>query len=164
MFRDFNKYEVFEDGRIWSYKRNKFLKPSTNNKGGYQQVYLSDNEGNSKMYKVHKVIYESVSGEEIPEGYEINHRSEDKTDNRFCNLELMTHKENCNFGTRNERITKARSKQVGAYKNGELVMTFSSTKEAGRNGFHQGAISACCRNCFNREGNNIYKGYTWRYI
>ena len=43
-------------------------------------------------------------------------------------------------------------------------MTFSSTNDAGRNGFDQGSVSRCCRNCFHREGNNVYKGFEWRYI
>ena len=46
-FRDYSNYEVYEDGRIWSYLRNKFLKPQTV-KGGYQQVCLTDNEGKRK--------------------------------------------------------------------------------------------------------------------
>lgn len=106
MFRDFNKYEVYSDGRIWSYSRNKFLKPQLD-KDGYQRVWLTDNEGKAKRYAVHKVVWESVTSEPIPEGYEINHRSEDKTENFFENLELVTHKEKCNFGTRNRRIGKA---------------------------------------------------------
>ena len=31
-FRNFEKYEVYEDGRIWSYKTNKWLKPKTEKK------------------------------------------------------------------------------------------------------------------------------------
>lgn len=163
-FRDFEKYEVYPDGRIYSYKRNKFLKPETT-KFGYQRVALTDNNGILKRYYVHRIVWEAVTGTQIPEGYEINHRNEIKTDNRFFeNLELVSHKENINYGTRTIRSSKTRSKQVGAFKNGELVFTFSSTKEAGRQGFDQGAVAACCRNCFNREGNNVYKGYTWKYI
>ena len=59
---------------------------------------------------------------------------------------------------------KKRGKQVGAFKDGKLVLVFKSTKEASRQGFHQGAVSDCCRNCFNREGNNVYRGYEWQYI
>ena len=168
-FRDFDKYEVYEDGRIWSYKTNKFLKPKTE-KDGYQRVSLSDNEGKIKKYLLHRVVYESVTGEPIPEGMQCNHISEDKTDNRFCNINLLSPKENNNFGTRNSRISKTLtnnpkiSKQVGAFKNNELVMTFQSTMEAQRNGFGQGAVAACCRNCFNRPGNNVYKGFVWKYI
>ena len=169
MFKNYQNYEVYEDGRIWSYKSNKFLKPTTN-KNGYQQVLLYDNEGRRKMYYLHRVVYESVSGEPIPEGMQVNHINEDKTDNRFFeNLNLLTPKENTNFGTRNERITKARingklSKQVGAFQNNELVLVFPSTREAGRNGFNQGNVAACCRNSYIREGNNVYKGFVWKCI
>ena len=158
MFRNFTKYEIYEDGRIWSYKRNKFLKPSTNNLG-YQVVALSDNEGKIKTYNVHRVVYEAVTGRPIPPGYEINHRSEVKIENMITNLELVSHKENINWGSRNERSAKSQSKQVGAFKDGKLVMTFPSTAEAGRNGFYSSAVGKCCNGKL-----KTYKGYTWKYI
>lgn len=85
-----------------------------------------------------------------------------------------------NYGSRNTRASKSntnnpklskalinnkkKSKSVGAFKNNELVMAFPSTRECGRQGFNQGTVAACCRNCYLREGNNVYKGYEWRYI
>lgn len=164
-FRDFEKYEVYEDGRIYSYKRNKFLTPTTT-KNGYQTVCLSDNECKQKWYKVHRVVWEAVTGKPIPSNMQINHINEDKTANFFANLELMTPKQNSNYGSRNTRIAKAKingktSKQVGAYRNGELIFTFPSAMEAGRNGFDQGAVSACCRCAKNYK---THKGFTWRYI
>ena len=161
MFKDFTKYEVYEDGRIWSYKTKRFLKPATT-KNGYQRVALSDNEGNIKTYLLHRVVWESVTGAKIPEGYEINHRNEIKTDNRFFeNLELVSHKQNINYGTRNLRSAKSQSKRVGAFKDGELVMTFQSTIEAERNGFSHSAVSMCCRGV---KKYKTHKGYTWKYI
>ena len=157
-FRDYSNYEVYEDGKIWSYKSNKFLKPGTNNKG-YQQVCLFDNEGKSKMYLVHRVVYETFSGEPIPNNLQCNHISEDKTDNRFCNLNLMTPKQNINFGSRNSRVAKSLSKQVGAFQNGELVMTFKSTRECGRYGFDHRTVSKCCNGKLKH-----HKGFEWRYI
>ena len=159
-FRNYDNYEIYSDGRIYSYKYKKFLKPGTN-KDGYQQVGLFDNEGKRKMYFVHRIVWEAVTGEPIPEGYEINHRNEIKTDNRFFeNLELVSHKENVNYGSRNSRMAKSKSKQVGAFnKNGELVMTFPSTAECGRQGFCQGAVSNCCRGKL-----KTHKGFEWRYI
>ena len=157
-FRNFEKYEVYEDGRIWSYKTNKWLKPKTE-KNGYQRVCLYDNEGKMKLYLLHRVVYEAVTGESIPEGYEINHISEAKDENFFANLQLISHKENCNFGTRNERVSKALSKQVGAFKDGKLVMTFPSTQECGRQGFERSAVTRCCNGKLPH-----YKGYTWKYI
>ena len=165
MYKDFTKYEVFDDGRIWSYSRKKFLKPTTL-PNGYQQVHLYDNEGKIKMYYLHRVVYEAVTGNPIPKGMQINHRSEDKTDNRFFeNLELVTPKQNINYGTRNARASKSltnnpkRSKMVGAFKNGELIFTFPSTMEAGRNGFKQSAVSDCCNG-----KRKTHKGYTWKYL
>lgn len=175
MFRDYHNYEVFEDGRIWSKKRKKFLKPATL-PNGYQQVSLYDNNGKHHSQLVHRVCWIAVNGREVPEGMQIHHRNEDKTMNAIWNLDLVSAKENCNFGTRNERIAKAQSKamkgntnrpkkRVAAYNaDGELVMVFDSIAEAGRNGYHQGNVCSCCRNCFNREGNNVYKGFTWKYL
>lgn len=182
-FRDYSNYEVYEDGKIWSYKRNKFLTPIIR-KDGYQEVNLYDNNGKMKKYKLHRVVYEAVTGEPIPNNLQCNHINECKYDNRFCNINLMTPKQNTNWGTRNERAAKAiskantnnkklsksltnnpkKSKPVGAYRNGELVMTFPSLSEAGRDGFNFGNISMCCRNCYKREGNNVYKGFEWRYL
>lgn len=157
-FRNYDNYDVYPDGRIFSYYTNKFLKPKTN-KNGYQVVLLYDNEGNRKMYYLHRVVYESVSGKPIPQGMQINHRSEVKTENFFENLELMSPKQNTNYGTGIARRAKTQSKQVGAFKNGKLVMTFASTNEAGRQGFNQQNVSDCC----NGKRKN-HKGYTWKYL
>lgn len=168
-FRDYDNYEIYDDGRIWSYKRNKFLKPQTV-KGGYKIVRLFDNEGKPKYYLLHRVVYETFSGEPIPNNLQCNHISEDKTDCSFSNLNLLSPKQNSNYGTRNTRLSKVMtnnpkiSKAVGAFKDGELIMTFQSTQEARRQGFNRGAVAACCRNCYSREGNNVYKGFEWRYI
>lgn len=182
-FRNFENYEIYPDGKIWSYKSKKFLKPCTN-KDGYKVVGLTDNEGKIKNYLLHRVVWEAFTGEQIPEGYEINHISEVKDENFFANLELVTHKYNMNYGTRNERAGKAVSKAntnnpklskamtnnqkiskaVGAFKDGKLVLSFPSTREAHRQGYNSGDVVACCRNCYIREGNNIYRGYEWRYL
>ena len=162
-FRDYSNYEIFEDGRIWSYRKNKFLKPGKKH-NGYQVVVLFDNEGEPKTYLLHRVVWETFSGEQIPEGIQVNHIDENKENCMFSNLNLMTPKENTNWGSGIIRRAKKRSKQVGALNNGKLVMTFQSTQEAKRNGFDQSAVSACCRNCYMREGNNIYKGFEWIYL
>lgn len=167
-FRDYDKYEVLEDGRIWSYNTNRFLKPSTNHRG-YQQVCLVDKEGKRKWYLVHRVIYEAVSGEPIPECMQVNHIDECKTNNQKSNLNLLTPKQNINWGSGIERSSKSRkksltnnqkiSKAVGAFKNDELIMTFPSTMECERQGFNSGNVAACCRGKLQH-----YKCYTWKYI
>lgn len=162
-FRDYSNYEVFEDGRIWSYKKKRFMKPKTNN-SGYQLVFLSNEEEKMKGYLVHRIVYETFSGSPIPEGMQVNHIDEDKNNNNINNFNLMTQKQNSNWGTRNLRVSKSlingkSSKAVGAFKDGKLVMTFPSANEAGRNGFNQGHISACCRG-----EEKTHKGFEWKYI
>lgn len=46
---------------------------------------------------------------------------------------------------------------------GEVVMEFPSTREAERQGFHSGAVSQCCQNCYSIHKGNIYKGFIWRF-
>ena len=164
-FRDYSKYEVYPDGKIWSYSHKKWLKPVAN-KYGYQIVCLSDNEGKQKTYLVHRIVFETFSGEQIPPRMQCNHINEDKSDNRFCNINLLTPKQNSNWGSRNSRITKANtngklSKAVGAFKDGNLVMTFTSKAEAGRQGFDIGSVGRCCRGVKNYK---THKGYEWRYL
>ena len=74
---------------------------------GYMSVWLYGNGGNNgragKQYSVHRIVAEAFCYK--PEGCnEVNHINENKTDNRACNLEWCTHKENSNHGTRGERI------------------------------------------------------------
>ena len=47
-----------------------------------------------KVYSVHRFVYECFSGI-IPDGKVIDHVNNIKDDNRLCNLQLMTHQENC---------------------------------------------------------------------
>lgn len=72
---------------------------------------------------------------------------------------IVSHKENINFGTRTERAAKAQSKQVGAFKNGELVWAFQSMSEVQSKGFSQGNVWLCCNG-----KRKTHKGFEWRYI
>ena len=60
---------------------------------------------------------------------------------------------------RKSRIAESKSKQVGAFKNGNLVTTFQSIKEAGIQGFDQGHISECCNG-----KRKTHKGFEWKYL
>lgn len=79
--------------RILCYKKYK----------GYYSVTLCKN-GITKMYLVHRLVWEAFNGP-IPPGMQVNHKNEDKLDNRLENLEVVTPKENSNYGTRNKRIS-----------------------------------------------------------
>lgn len=156
------KYQASNFGRIKSLNylrtgKEQILK-LLNDKDGYLLVNLSKN-GKVKTYKVHRLVWCSFNGK-IPEGKQINHKDEDKTNNTLDNLELVTCKENINYGAHNERMAKAKSKPVFQYDlEGNLINKWCSTREVERElGFSQGNISKCCL--------DIYKqayGYVWKY-
>ena len=168
---DYEEYQASNFGKIRSLKYGKvrILKPRKDS-CGYLQVDLYK-DGKHKHYSVHRLVWEAFVGK-IPDGYEVNHIDEDKTNNFLfvnpdgsvdfekSNLNLMTRKENINYGTRTERCSKRVLQFTLDWK---FVREWPSTAECGRNGFCHSAVVACCKNCYSHEGNNIYKGFIWMY-
>lgn len=76
---------------------------------GYCRVRLFDNDGKAKHYAVHRIVMNAFVGES---SCQVNHINEIKTDNRLENLEYCTAKENCNHGTRNDRISKSKEGHI----------------------------------------------------
>lgn len=93
-------YEVSNKGNVRNVRRNTLLRlPKNNNR--YIRVSLCKN-GIKTGLTVHRL----VAGAFIPNPDnlpEVNHKDEDKTNNRVENLEWCDHKYNMNYGTRNIR-------------------------------------------------------------
>lgn len=166
-------YQVSSEGRVKSlkYGKERILKPASET-GGYLQITLLKN-GKSKHYRIHRLVANAFIPN-IENKPEINHIDEDKTNNNVMNLEWSTREENCNYGTHNTRISKTLTNRTDQSipidmltKNGELIRTFPSGKEAMRwlraNGFPKaknGAISSCCKG--NPKYTHAY-GFKWQY-
>lgn len=123
---------------------------------GYLMVHL----GNAKREYIHRLVALAFIGEP-PCGTEVNHKDENKHNNRVDNLEYLTRSQNRRYGTRNERCrTKSmeQAKPIVALKNGVVVHSFPSIHEAGRAGFCRNNISACCQG-----KQKAHKGYEWAY-
>ena len=171
-------YRVSNWGRILSLNyrntgKSELMTP-TQDTDGYLRVDLCKN-GKPKTCKVHRLIAEVFlpNPENLPQ---VNHKDEDKTNNfvflnedgtvnkKKSNLEWKSPKDNCNHGTRNERIAKAntngkKSKKVLQLSlSGELIREWPSVNECERNGFSKSAVSRCC----NGKQKSAY-GFKWCY-
>lgn len=102
---DFSCYDVYEDGRLWSKHWNRWF-DGTINEDGYIRVSVKCIDGAFRGFLFHRLIYFYFKGE-IPENMTVNHIDENKLNNAITNLNLLTQEGNCNWGTRNERISNA---------------------------------------------------------
>jgi hypothetical protein len=152
----FEDYGISKEGEVFSFKRNKVLCPMVE-KNGYKRINLYIN-GKEHRKSVHRLVAEAFieNKSNLPE---VNHKNEDKTDNRVSNLNWVTHKENINHGTGRKRTALNQSKKViQKKKEGEIVNEFDSIAEAGRNGFNISCVSMCCSGKL-----KYYKSYIWEY-
>lgn len=121
---------------------------------GYQVVNLKK-DGNRKSFMVHRLV--AMTFIPNPNNYPIvNHKNENKLDNRVENLEWCDLKYNSSYGTIRNRIAEKLGKRVLCV---ELDLVFPSIGAAARNyGLHYQNISRCCRN-----QNRTAGGYHWKF-
>ena len=113
-----------------------------------------------KTSSVHRLTWEAFNGP-IPEGLQINHKDENKSNNSLVNLELVTPSQNCNYGTRNKRVSEKLGKRIQMIdKNNNTLKTFNSLTEAAQflNKKSVGNISGC----LNGYIKSAY-GYKWKF-
>lgn len=121
---------------------------------GYQFVSIK-----GKNYFRHILVAESF----LPKpNYkcEVNHKDENKSNNRVDNLEYVTHKENCNYGSR-KYGNQDKTKKVAQYSfDGNLIKIYDSLSlaEKENNVPRGGGIGKCCRGT-----QKVYKGFIWKY-
>lgn len=155
---DYPNYMVSDMGRVKSLNyhrtgKEKFLKDSKD-KDGYLYVNLSK-EGKVKKFKVHRLVASAFldNPNNLPE---VNHINEDKTDNRFENIEYCDRFYNMNYGTRTERTQKP---ILQFTKEGEFVKKWVSATQVQKElGINQSHISKCCKGKKKSIG-----GYIWGY-
>lgn len=125
-FIGYDNYAVTDGGRVWSIKKHQWLK-SSYNRDGYMQVILYK-DGKTRHFYLHRLV--ALAFLSNPNNLkEVNHKDENKTNNKVENLEWISHIDNANYGTRNERIGEKVSKKVYCI---ELDRTFKSATEAAK--------------------------------
>lgn len=165
-------YSINENGDIWSYRRQKFLKPRPD-KDGYLRVGLTKDK-HQRTFFIHRLLAETF----IPNPLNlplVNHKNEIKTDNRLENLEWATQWYNLEYSRNKERAlslgnsyTKKEAKPMGRANNGiskpvrciETGEVFSSGKEAAEvMGLDPSHISKVCRGKAKTTG-----GYHFEFV
>lgn len=139
------------------------LKP-TKDKDGYLLVGLWKNR-KEKKFRVHKLVAGVFIPNDNPiEKTEINHKDENPSNNHVDNLEWVTPKENCNYATRNERLSKKLkgkgTKPILQYTlDGEFIKEWESIKQASEElNITHSNIGRCCRGEQKKCG-----GFIWKY-
>lgn len=153
-------YKISNFGRIKSLPRNttikkeKILKQLKRN--GYLYVKLCNN-GDIKSFSVHRLV--ALSFLKNPNNFDyVNHKDENKYNNKVENLEWCSQKYNINYGSRNIRVAKKLSTPICQYDlEGNFIKKWDSIQEAIReyNNYH---ISSCLK--YKRK---TACGFIWKY-
>ena len=94
-------YFASKDGYIYSSKRGVLVKMTPNkDKYGYLRIGLCRN-GCEKKYRVHQLVAMAFLNH-TPKGHDcvVDHINEDKSDNRLCNLQIISNRANINKSKR----------------------------------------------------------------
>ena len=163
MNKQFYRYKVYDDGRIYSDISKKFLKPALNNKGYYFLYLRIDNES------VYWLVSRLVDTCFIPNPHklpEINHIDGNPQNNNVNNLEWCSRSQNVQDsynrgfkGAWHNKKGKDHCRSIGVIgTKDKKEMCFGSIMEAGRKlKISHGNISQAISGKRNHAG-----GYTWK--
>jgi len=134
----FPSYKISNEGRVWSEKNGKFLKPQLlQRKRGYYAYVLYTEEKERVTILVHRLVYEAFTGTELETGsgskMVIHHIDNDPSNNHFSNLELLTRKENIartEFKRRGYNFSGPKPKATKLVDSDGIEFTFTSLSAA----------------------------------
>ena len=161
------KYEISNFGRLKSYAQDKIngkIKCGNVDKKGYRVVYLYDDNGNGKWYKMHRLV--AMTFLENSYNYpQVNHKDENKTNNCVDNLEWCDNDYNIHYGTKIQRTTEKNmccettSEKIYSIDKNGRIEHYNSIGEAERiTGFSHSNIVRTLKGRTKRCG-----GRTWYY-
>jgi len=133
------------------------------NEKGYWRLTLSK-DSKRKTFRLSRLI--ALTWVPNPENLpEVNHDNLDKDNNHYLNLSWSTRISNMQHAFKNRKIkrykneTHPKSKAVKQYDlQGNLINTFPSVNEAGRQGYDFTRVARVCRG-----ERKTYSGFKWEY-
>ena len=157
-FQNCSDYIIYDDGRLYSKKTSKFLKPLKDTKG-YFYYDLRYAGAKYKCPKVHRLVMLAFSEDIRSE--QINHIDGDKSNNHISNLEWCTNRENRTHALQNG-LKNEIGYNIAQYDlDGNLLNIFSTAREAleflGKNNDRSGNIGRAIRG-----SRKTAYGYIWK--
>ena len=130
-------YEVNEDGVIRNVKSKKILKGYRERNGYIRVKFENKCLGGTVRVGVHQIVAEVFipNPDNLPE---VNHKNSDRSDNRACNLEWVSHSENMAHAYHEGMYKEGVAKGLRTHSESERkkvtngIATFESLTEAGR--------------------------------
>ena len=138
-------YGITSCGKVWSYRRKKFLTPGVN-RYGYLYVNLWK-DGKVKTYSLHRLVAEAFipNPEKLPQ---VDYIDGNKMHNFLNNLQWITNRDN---------VRKGRNKPVLQYDlDGNFIREWECTSDVGRE--VSGNICDCLKG-----RHKTACGYVWKY-
>lgn len=138
--------------------KNRILKPQKSAKGYYDAVLYKNGIHYSKQ--VHRLVASCfVENDDLNRKTVVNHKDENKSNNRADNLEWCTEEYNRNYGSAIKRRTdKIKIPIVQLSLDGESVEVFDKIIDVIKFGYDSSAVIACCK-----KKRITHKNYVWMY-
>lgn len=171
----YQDYFISSFGRVWSNKNNKWLHQSLRGDKKINSMYLSvslGKNGKFKSFSVHRLVAQEFlsNPDNLPQ---VNHKDQNKFNNKVDNLEWCSNKYNMTYGNRLNKMvqTKCKNGFIKAVvqcdkKTHQEIQTFPTAKAAYQaitgekdTGSKSCNISAVCRG---KRKSAI--GFWWKYV
>lgn len=155
----FSNYAASKDGEIINVKTQRIMKMNKKINGHYMFDVFDKKLEKPKTNCQHRFVYEVVRGV-IPEGFEIDHINEVKSDNGIKNLQLLTHQQN---------VEKSNSKPIVSFniETSEKKIFLSIKKASIELKINHSNISAICRKVKHHKtakSKNNGNRYTFEFV
>jgi len=115
--KDYPKYLIYDDGRVYNKKRKIIMKTGKDKKG-YERVGLSKN-GIKKKFNIHRLValhyLDKIEGKDY-----VDHIDGNKLNNNVSNLRWTTNIENCNNYKSVYKNNTSGFKNISKHQNGFL--------------------------------------------
>lgn len=147
-----------KNGNGYAVRKGKQLKPNLT-KGGYYSVHLYIGQRKREPKLIHRLVAEHFLSN--PNNYpQVNHKDENKLNNRVDNLEWCTEKYNSNYGKHHIKLSLAQPtrKTILQYDlNGIFIREWKSNKDIIKELKIYHALH-CCKGLYTQSG-----GFIWKY-